>query len=68
MAILNVFKLGFKGDNGCGLMEEGWGLQVGRTGRPERSGVAAASEKWAAVATAALGRRWRRRFPRNMLP
>jgi hypothetical protein len=33
MAILNVFKLGFKGDNDCGLMEEGWGLQVRRTTR-----------------------------------
>jgi hypothetical protein len=37
MAILNVFKLGFKVDNGCGLMEEGWGLQVRRTRRPGRS-------------------------------
>jgi hypothetical protein len=36
MAILNVFKLGFKGDNDCGLMEEGWGLEVGRTRWPER--------------------------------
>jgi hypothetical protein len=34
MAILNVFKLRFKGDNGCRLMEEGWGLQIRRTRRP----------------------------------
>jgi hypothetical protein len=60
MAILNAFKLGFKGNNGCGLMEEGWGLEVGRTRQPGRSSVAAA-------AAAAPGRRWRRRFPRNTL-
>jgi hypothetical protein len=64
---LNVFKLGFKGDNGCGLMEEGWCLQVGRMRRLGRSSVAVASEKWAATATAALGRRWRRRFPGKTL-
>jgi hypothetical protein len=67
MAILNIFKLEFKGDNGYGLMEEGWGLQVGRTRRPERSSVAVASEKWAAVAAAAPGRRWRRQFSENTL-
>jgi hypothetical protein len=67
MAILNAFKLGFKGNNVCGLMEEGWGLQVRRTRRPGRSSVVAASEKWAAAAAAALGRRWRRQFPENTL-
>jgi hypothetical protein len=39
MAILNIFKLGFKGNNGCGLMEEGWGLQVRRTRHPGRGDV-----------------------------
>jgi hypothetical protein len=31
-----LLKLGLKGDNYCGVMEEGWGLQVGRTRHPGR--------------------------------
>jgi hypothetical protein len=42
---LRPLKLGLKGDNYCGVMEEGRGLQVGRTRRPGRSSVAVASEK-----------------------
>jgi hypothetical protein len=57
MAILNVFKLRFKGDNGCRLMEEGWGLQIRRTRRPGCSSVAVALEKWAAAVAVAPGRR-----------
>jgi hypothetical protein len=45
MEILNAFKLEFKGDNNCGLIEEGWGLQVGRTRQPGCSSVAVALEK-----------------------
>jgi hypothetical protein len=33
---LRPLKLGLKGDNNCGVMEEGRGLQVGRTRRPGR--------------------------------
>jgi hypothetical protein len=32
MAVLNVFKLGFKVDNGCGLMVEGGGVLHRRRG------------------------------------
>jgi hypothetical protein len=42
---LRPLKLGLKGDNYCGVMEEGRGLQVGRTRRPGRSSVAVASKK-----------------------
>jgi hypothetical protein len=55
---LRPLKLGLKGDNYYGVMEEGRGLQVGRTRWPGRSSVAVASKKWAAAAAAALGRRW----------
>jgi hypothetical protein len=34
-----LLKLGLKGDNYCGVMEEGWGLQVRRTWRPVRGDV-----------------------------
>jgi hypothetical protein len=33
---LKLVKARLKGDNYCGVMEEGWGLQVGRTRRPGR--------------------------------
>jgi hypothetical protein len=44
MAVLNVFKLGFKVDNGCGLMVEGGGVLHRRRGHGT-SGVAAQTER-----------------------
>jgi hypothetical protein len=63
MAVLNVFKLGFKVDNGCGLMVEGggwWsnGARRAQEGKAGHGGLGVtAAQAWRRHPASAGGRR-----------